>query len=98
MGTGSKEQSLRDVIETQHEGIKVPSTVRWLSGALSVRTYFKEGTIKASSVALTVADEDTFRHVIRKLHLQGRIYDNKVYEEAGPDVRCGRCCEWGNIE
>lgn len=99
-GQGSNgTETLREEVEAENEGIKVRSTVRWLSGAPSVKARFKERTIKASSVVLAVADEDTFRLVCRMgLRLQGRVYDTEAYEEVRPDVGCGRCCEWGHIE
>ena len=94
-GTGT----LREGIEAENEGVKVPSTVRWLSGVPSVKARFIGGTIRASLVVLVVVDEDTFRLVCgESLPLKGRVYDNESYEKARADVECGRCSKWGRIE
>ena len=97
-GSGSTE-ILREELEAENVGIRIPSPIRWLSGAPSVKDRHHEGTIKALSVVLAVTDEDTFR-LVRKggLRLQGRRYEVEAYEEVRPDVRCGHCCEWGHIE
>ena len=92
-GTNGTE-TLREKIEAENGGIKIPSTIRWLCGAPSVKSRFKEGTTKAPSVVLAVSDEDTF-HLVRKrgLRLQGRCHDTEAYEEVRPGVGYGRCCE-----
>ena len=40
--------SLREELEAENEGVKIPSAVRWLSGAASVKARFNEKTITAS--------------------------------------------------
>lgn len=70
-GTNGTE-ALREEIEAENDGIKIPSRVWWLSGMPSVKARFKEGSIKPSSVVLAVSDEDTFRLVCKGgLRLQG---------------------------
>ena len=91
--------ALREELEAENGGLSVPSPVRWLSGATSVKTRYREGVISASSVILAVRDEDTFRRVRKSgLRLQGRRLEAEAYEEIRPDVRCDHCCEWGHIE
>ena len=85
-------------LEAENEGIRIPSAIRWLSGAASVKARYEERTITASSVALAVADEATYRLVRRGgLRLQGRHCDAETYEEIRPDVRCDHCSSWGHI-
>ena len=45
-------ESLREELEAENEGIKIPSAIRWLSGAASVKARHNVGIIKASSVVL----------------------------------------------
>ena len=99
LGRGSSGTEMLREIEAENEGIRIPSTIRWLSGAPSVKARYQEGTIKASSVVLAVVDEDTFR-LVRKggLRLQGRRYEAETYEEVRPDIKCSPCYEWGHIE
>ena len=82
LGKGSSgTETLREEIEAENGGIKILSTIRWLSGAPSVKARYREGTTKASSVVLAVADEDTYR-LVRKngLRLQGRRYKTEACE------------------
>ena len=89
----------REELEAENEGVRIPSAVRRLSGAASVKAGYEEKTITASSVVLAVADEATYRLVRRGgLQLQGRRCDTEAYEEIRPDVRCDRCSGgWGHI-
>ena len=78
--------------------MKIPSTIRWLSGAASVKARYSD-KITASSVVFAVSDESTYRSIRRGgLRLQGRRYDTEAYKEVRPDVVCGRCSGWGHIE
>ena len=58
-GSGGTEM-LRQELEAENVGIRIPSPIRWLSGAPSVKARHPEGTIKALSVVRAVADQDTF--------------------------------------
>ena len=100
LGRGSKGTATpRKEPEAENEGIRIPSTIRWLCGAPSVKTRYDERTISASSVVLAFANKDTFRLVCKKgLRLQGRRYEVETYEEVRPDVGCGHCAGWGHIE
>ena len=100
LGKGSNgTEMLRKELEGGNEGVRIPSTVHWLSGAPGVKARHKEGIIRASSVVLAVANEDIFRFVCKgRLRLQGHRYEVETYEKARPDVGCGHCCEWGYIE
>lgn len=99
VGKGSNgTEALREELEAENEGLPIPSAIRWLSGAASVKTRYNEGIIKASSMVLAVKDEETYRLVRRAgLRLQDRRYDTEAYEEVRPDVRCGHCSGWGHI-
>ena len=73
--------SLREELEAENGGVRIPSTVRWLSGAASVKARYKDKTITASSVVFAVADESTYRSIRRGgLRLQGRRCDAEAYE------------------
>ena len=100
VGRGSHgTDSLREELEAENGGVKIASTVRWLSGAASVKARFNDKTITASSVVFAVSDESTYRSIRRGgLRLQGRRCDTEAYEEVRPDVGCGRCSGWGHIE
>ena len=69
-GLGGTEK-LREELEAENVGIRIPSPTRYLSGAPSVKARHYEGTIKASSVVLAVTDEDPSR-LIRKGGLRPR--------------------------
>lgn len=99
VGKGSHgTDSLREELEAENGGVKIPSTVRWLSGAASVKARYKDRTITASSVVFAVSDESTYRSIRRGgLRLQGRRCETEAYE-VRPDVGCGRCSGWGHIE
>ena len=48
--------------EAENERIQIPSSLRWLSGAPSVKARFSEGNIRASSVVLAVPDEVAYAY------------------------------------
>ena len=75
-------EALREELEAENEGIRIPSAIRWLSGAASVKAQYEERTITASSVVLAVAGEATYR-LVRKggLRLKGHRCDAEAYEE-----------------
>ena len=50
-------EALREELEVENEGVRIPSAARWLSGAASVKARYEERTITASSVVLAVAGE-----------------------------------------
>ena len=83
----------------ENEGVRIPSPVRWLSGAASIKARYNEKIIAASSVVFAVADESVYRSICKGgLRLQGRRYNAEAYEEIRPDVGCGHCAGWGFIE
>ena len=83
----------------ENEGVKIPSVIRWLSCAASVKARFNYKIITASSVVFAVSDESVYRSIRRSgVCLQGRRYEVEVYEEVRPDVRCGHCSGWGHVE
>ena len=87
LGRGSGDtESLREELEVENEGVRIPSSVRWLSGAASVKARH-DNIITASSVVCAVSDESGYRS-IRKggLRLQGRRCEADAYEEVWPDV------------
>ena len=100
LGRGSNgTETLRKELDVENEGIRIPSTIRWLCGAPNLKTRYEQRTISASSVVLAFANEDTFRLIFRKgLRLQVGRYEVETYEEIRPDVRCGPCAGWGHIE
>ena len=100
LGKGSRgTDSLREELEVEYEGVKIPSVIRWLSGAASVKARFNDKIITASSVVFAVSDESVYRSIRRSgVRLQGRRYEVEVYEEVRPDVKCGHCSGWGHIE
>ena len=92
-------RGIREELGVENEGVKIPSTVRWLSGAASVMARYNEKIITASSVVFAVADESGYQSIRRGgLRLQGRRYNAEAYEEIRPDVRYGHCAGWGHIE
>ena len=100
LGKGSRgTDSLREELEVENEGVKIPSTIRWLSGAASVNARFNDKIITASSVGFGVSDESGYRSIRRSgVRLQGRRYEVVVYGEVRPSVRCGHCSGWGHIK
>ena len=63
-GSGGTD-TLREDLEVENEGVKIPSPVRWLSGATSDKARFKEKIITASSVVFAVADKSVYRSIRR---------------------------------
>ena len=61
-GTGGT-MTLREELEADNEWVRIPSTIRWLCGAASVKAGAGEGVIRASSVVLAVPDETMFHWV-----------------------------------
>ena len=60
VGRGSHgTDSLREELEAENGGVRIPSTVRWLSGAASAKARYNDKTITASSVVSPVVDEST---------------------------------------
>ena len=87
-GRGS--ETLRKELEAENEGIRIPSTSRWLCGAPRAKAHHEERTFSASSVVLAFANENTFRRACKKgWRLQGRRYEVEADEEVRPDVGCG---------
>ena len=43
-------EKLREELEAENEGIKIPSAIRWLDRAADVKALFKQGAAEASSV------------------------------------------------
>ena len=64
LGKGSRgTDALREELEVENEGVRIPSPVRWLSGAASVKARYNEKIIAASSVVFAVADESVYRSI-----------------------------------
>ena len=67
LGRGSNgTETLRRELEAENEGVRIPSTIRWLCGVQSVKTRQGERTISALSVVQAFANEDTFRQVWKR--------------------------------
>ena len=100
VGQGSHgTDSLRAELEADNGGVRILSTIQWLSGAVSVKARYNDKIITALSVVFAVSDESTYRLTRRGgLRLQGRRCDTEDYEEVRSDVGCGSCCGWGHIE
>ena len=83
LGRGSRgTKTLREELEAENEGIRIPSPIGWLSGAHSVKARHHEGTFRATSVVLAVSDENTVR-LVRKneLRLQCCRYEIESFQE-----------------
>lgn len=65
--------TLKEELEAENEGIRIPSTVRWLCRSADVKACYNEGTIRPPSVVFAVLGE------------AGR-YDIEVYEETRLDA------------
>ena len=96
LGRGSRgTDSLREELEVENEEFRIPSAIRWLSGATSVKGWFNDKIIMASSVVFAVSGESVYRSIQRSgVRLQGRRYEVEAYEEIRLEVRCGYGSGW----
>ena len=99
LGRGTRgRDSLREGLGVGGGGVRIPSTVRWLSGAASAKARYNDKIIAAPSAVFAVLDVAVYRSVRKRgVRLQGRRYEVEAYETR-PDVRCGHCSGWGHIE
>ena len=77
--------TLREELEADNEGIRIPSTIRRPGRAADVKARSNEGTTRASSVVFESA-------------FPGCRYDVDVCEVTRLDAPCGRCSRWGHID
>ena len=88
---------LREELEAENEGVRIPADIRWLSRA-KAQARFQETRGGTSSVVAAVLGDATEGRVCKSgVHLFGRRYEVEAFEEARPDASCSRCCRWGHI-
>ena len=90
--------TLKEELEADIEGIRIPSVVGWIGRATNVKARCNGGMIRALSPVFAVLEEANFSHLRRNglRHLDFR-YDVEIFEEIQPDAFCGRCSGWGCI-
>jgi hypothetical protein len=90
---------LKDDIEAENEGIRVPLASRWLGSPRAVIERRARGEIKESSVVITIKGEEAARRLLKKgVTIVGRSHEVTSYEEERADSQCGTCQGWGHIE
>lgn len=96
-GTDGGLRRLREELEAENDGVRIPADIRWLSRAKAQARY-RETRGGSSAVVAAVLGEATFGRLCRSgVRLIGRKHEIDAYQEARPDVCCGRCSAWGHI-
>ena len=97
MGGGGGLKKLREELEAENAGVRVPAEVRWLSGAKTRARFHRDGE-GSSSVVAAILGEEVFGLLCRRgVRLPGRRHEVDAFEEERPDAPCLRCGEWGHI-
>ena len=97
MGGGGGLKKLREELEAENTGVRVPADIRWLSGAKARARFHRDGC-GSSSVAATVLSEEVFGRLCRRgTRLPGGRREVDAFEEERPDALCLRCGEWGHV-
>lgn len=78
VGRGSNgTEKLREEIKAQNEGV--------VSKLAEIKARAMRGEMSASSVTFAVKEEEMANRIIKnRVRIMGRIYQVKVYQEAGP--------------
>ena len=96
-GRDGELRKLREELEVENSGVRIPAEIRWLGGA-KVRARFQEEKEGTSSVAAAVLGEATFNRLCRYgVRLFGARYGAGACEEVRPNAFCSRCSGWGHI-
>ena len=97
MGGGGGLRKLREELEAENTGVRVPAEIRWLSGAKARARFHREGC-GSSSVVAAVLSEEVFNQLCKRgIRLPGGRYEVDAFEEERPDALCLRCGEWGHV-
>ena len=97
MGGGGGLKKLREELEAENAGVRVPAEIRWLGGA-KVRARFQREGCGSSSVVAAVLGEEAFNQLYKRgVRLPGGRYEVDAFEEERPDALCLRCGEWGHV-
>lgn len=90
-------QKLREDLEVENEGVRVPAAARWLCEA-ATRTRYNECRPTRSSMMLAVAGKVAASRLSQKeARLSGVRHEVEAFVEARPDAFCRRYCAWGHI-
>jgi len=86
-------QTMREKFEAEHEGIPIPTQVRWLANPCTIRERRQTGEIAASSVVFVVKGSRLARSMIKQGIKAARVwYRVEACMNAGPVSRCELCC------
>ena len=86
MGEKGGLQRLREVLEAEDSGVRVPAEVRWL-GRAKVRARYQGIRGGTSSVVAAVLGEVTFNRLCKSgIRLPGGQYKVDPYDEDRPDA------------
>ena len=90
-------QKLREELEAESEGVRVPFEARWLGGA-STRARFRERKLLRPSAVPVVLGEAVAGRLCRQgARRAGLRHEVEPFEEARPDAFCNWCCAWGHV-
>ena len=90
-------KKLREELEAENVGVRVPAEVRWLSGAKARARFHRDGE-GSSSVVAAILGEEVFGLLCKRgVRLPGGRHEVDAFEEERPDALCLRCGEWGHI-
>ena len=97
MGGGGGLNKLREELEAENTGVRVPAEIRWLSGA-KARARFHREECGSSSVVAAVLSEEVFNQLCKRgVRLPGGRHEVDAFEEERPDALYLRCGEWGHV-
>jgi hypothetical protein len=90
---------MRQEFEAEHEGVAIPTQVRWLANPRNIRERRQNREITASSVVFVIKGRKVPQNLIKKgVKAAGVWHPVEAFRNAGPDSRCELCCGWGHIE
>jgi hypothetical protein len=89
---------LREEIEADNEGVKVPIEARWLGRLEDIKKRWIEKRTFASTAVIAVKGEAVAAGLVRHgVWVCGRRLEVTPFEEIRPDTQCGTCCGFGHI-
>lgn len=86
---------LRDELESENDGLKIPLTIRWLGKAEDIAARWRQGLVNASSVTFAVKGEGIAERIVQNgTRARGTRMRASYFVAAGPRALCTTCSGW----